>query len=167
MTSSEREFDALAAEVFEGGPSGPERDAEIDSVRPRKKSRTSGVDVDAPAPDGPQTVEDIMKFAEVVVARLDSAGVKFAALQDKSVVFTSKWCGGGTATTAFLFVVDAIAKQHGWHVDFSLHSMCDIIPRARQLLQCYEPSHLHKDLLEPFDQELVKKFRIKQSILLK
>lgn len=109
---------------------------------------------------------DIIHFGDHVVSKLSEVGANFEALRDRRWICSSKWCGAGTAKTALLAVINSIEKQHGWRPQVSLFSMCDIVPRARQLLSCFGPEHMHKDLLEPFDKTLVENIASCQKVLL-
>ena len=112
---------------------------------------------------GPSHAEELSNWAEDPIKRiLDDDGDAFSDVPVK-IMHTSKWCGVATSTLAWRMSVQKIETLAGIKLHSDLYAHCEYDATCRKCLRKNKPRHMHVDILEPFDAELVDNVYAKQT----
>ena len=104
---------------------------------------------------GPSHAEQLVNWAEDPILRmLHDDAFAFKDIPE-NVWHTSKWCGVATSTLAWMMSAQKIEELAGIKFHCDLYAHCEFDATCRKCLRKNKPRHLHVDILEPFDSELV------------
>ena len=104
---------------------------------------------------GPLDVEELSNWAEDPIKRiLDEDSSAFSDVP-QTIEHTSKWCGTATSTIAWRMAAQKIEALAGIKFNSGLYGHCEYDRICRMCLRKNKPRHMHVDVLEPFDEELV------------